>query len=549
MDDPGNRYRVRTGDVLSSGNTLRALTIAMAVAAMSAASLRSSIAIPDRGDRELSLYNIHTKERLKIVYKRRGKFVPDALKRLNRFARDWRRSSSTKMDKRLFDLLWELHSELGSKEPIHLISGYRSPKTNAMLRKKRGGQARRSRHMLGMAMDVHFPDVPVKRLRYSALVRQIGGVGYYPTSAIPFIHVDTGRVRHWPRMPRYELALLFPNGKTKHRPSSGGPITPRDARIARTKYAKLAQEVADFHDLRKGGNRRRTLLASLSPPKPSFVRAGGSPSVADVQPAVGTKPGTQLASIDPRLILRSKPQPAQRPVLRQSNLGDRDPLADLLTRNRVDETRIPPRYRSGFRQGMTRENNQRQKARQTPPHLRKSPTEFVRTRPAPKNNKQEEKGYLERARIALKTKIDGLLRLARLSPAETKTPQQADVKTPAPRVSMPDDRPDYSNNWAAAPSFDEEHPDELSYRPFPIAPLLTFAYDTAPMFSELVHPDQARIFEWIEPDDTRIRLEFRPGLEYAELLFNHQFKGDAVTLPALLGNRRSGRKVRTAAGR
>ena len=80
--------------------------------------------------------------------------------------------------------------------------------------KLRGGQAKKSQHIEGKAADIHFPDVPVKALRASALIQEVGGVGYYPTSGIPFVHVDTGHVRMWPRMPRLELAALFPDGKT-----------------------------------------------------------------------------------------------------------------------------------------------------------------------------------------------------------------------------------------------------------------------------------------------------------------------------------------------
>ena len=71
--------------------------------------------------------------------------------------------------------------------------------TNEMLRKTRGGQASQSQHITGKAVDIAFPDVPVKQMRYSAMIRERGGVGYYPTSGIPFVHVDTSRVRHWPR--------------------------------------------------------------------------------------------------------------------------------------------------------------------------------------------------------------------------------------------------------------------------------------------------------------------------------------------------------------
>jgi uncharacterized protein YcbK (DUF882 family) len=155
-----------------------------------------------------------------------GKRIPEAMQKINWILRDWRKDEPTEMDPDLIDLVWEVHTELGSAEPIHIISGFRSRSTNDMLRRTVGGQASESRHILGKAMDVHFPDVPVKKLRYSALIRERGGVGYYPTSATPFVHLDTDRVRAWPRLPRTELALLFPSGRTQHQPSEGGSITP-----------------------------------------------------------------------------------------------------------------------------------------------------------------------------------------------------------------------------------------------------------------------------------------------------------------------------------
>ncbi|MEO1265880.1 MAG: YcbK family protein, partial [Pseudomonadota bacterium] len=217
-------------------------------------------------ERVISLYNIHTKDNITVVFKRGGRYDQAALKRLNWFLRDWRQGTQTKIDPKLFDLLSDIHTELGSQRPIHVISGFRSPKTNALLRKTRGGQARKSRHMRGQAIDVHFPDVPVRQLRYSALVRQAGGVGYYPTSSLPFVHVDTGRVRHWPRMSRTELALLFPSGRTRHVPSDRKPLTRADYRNAKSKRPKLAIQVAQFRAMRSAtGARRQTLLASLRP--------------------------------------------------------------------------------------------------------------------------------------------------------------------------------------------------------------------------------------------------------------------------------------------
>ena len=152
--------------------------------------------------RTLSIYNVHTKETANITYKRDGRFDDAGLKQINTFMRDWRRNVEIKMDPELIDLIWSIHRELGSKVPVQLICGHRTAATNNSLRKTRGGQAKRSQHILGKAADISFPDIPVKQLRNSALIREAGGVGYYPTSGIPFVHVDTGNVRSWPRVPR-----------------------------------------------------------------------------------------------------------------------------------------------------------------------------------------------------------------------------------------------------------------------------------------------------------------------------------------------------------
>jgi uncharacterized protein YcbK (DUF882 family) len=185
--------------------------------------------------RTLSMYNIHTKETLTVTFKRDGKYDETALKQINTFMRDWRANQETKMDPALIDLIWTLHKQLGSRQPIHLVSAYRSAATNASLRRKGGGQAKKSQHIQGKAADIHFPDVSIKVLRNSALVREAGGVGYYPTSGIPFVHVDTGNVRMWPRIPRLELAALFPDGKTKYLPTDGKPITLADYKLAMAK--------------------------------------------------------------------------------------------------------------------------------------------------------------------------------------------------------------------------------------------------------------------------------------------------------------------------
>ena len=109
--------------------------------------------------RTLSMFNIHTKETLTVTFKRDGKYDDAALKQINTFMRDWRANQETKMDPALIDLIWTLHKQLGSHEPIHLVSAYRSAATNASLRRKGGGQAKKSQHIQGKAADIHFPDV------------------------------------------------------------------------------------------------------------------------------------------------------------------------------------------------------------------------------------------------------------------------------------------------------------------------------------------------------------------------------------------------------
>lgn len=162
--------------------------------------------------RTLSLYQVHTKESITITYMKNGKYVPSAMKKLNYFLRDWRRNEAIAISPRTIDLMWELHADLGSKAPIHIISGYRSPKTNAFLKKIGRNVARKSQHMIGHAIDLYFPDVPTVKVRNSALVRQVGGVGYYRSGGGPtgFVHIDSGRVRHWgPAISQSQMAKIM----------------------------------------------------------------------------------------------------------------------------------------------------------------------------------------------------------------------------------------------------------------------------------------------------------------------------------------------------
>jgi uncharacterized protein YcbK (DUF882 family) len=174
--------------------------------------------------RTLSFHHTHSEEDITVTFKRDGRYDEEALKQLNQFLRDWRSQEQTTMDRRLFDILWEVYRDVDGKKPIHIISSYRSPATNAMLRRRSSGVARFSQHMLGHAMDFFIPDVPLEQIRYAGLRLQRGGVGFYPTSGSPFVHLDTGSIRHWPRMTHDQLARVFPDGRTVHLPSDGNPL-------------------------------------------------------------------------------------------------------------------------------------------------------------------------------------------------------------------------------------------------------------------------------------------------------------------------------------
>jgi len=176
--------------------------------------------------RTLSFHHTHSGEDLTVTFKRNGRYEEDALKQLNHYLRDWRTQDEIVMDRHLFDILWEVYRDVDGKQPIQIISSYRSPATNAMLRHRsaNSGVARFSQHMLGHAMDFYIPGVPLEQIRYAGLRLQRGGVGFYPTSGSPFVHLDTGSIRHWPRMTHDQLAKVFPDGRTVHVPTDGVPL-------------------------------------------------------------------------------------------------------------------------------------------------------------------------------------------------------------------------------------------------------------------------------------------------------------------------------------
>jgi len=145
--------------------------------------------------RQLSFYHTHTQLSLDVVYYENGEYVDSALNEINRFLKDFRTGDIAEMDPKLLDILHDVRAELGSDETYEVISAYRSPKTNELLRSKSGGVARNSQHLLGNAIDVRLRGVQIEKLRDTALDIKRGGVGFYKQS--DFVHMDTGRVRRW----------------------------------------------------------------------------------------------------------------------------------------------------------------------------------------------------------------------------------------------------------------------------------------------------------------------------------------------------------------
>ncbi len=175
------------------------------------------------------------------------------------FLRDWRRNEPTKMDPRLLDLVWEAYRSVGATRlhPRRLGLSLAGHQFDAAQRSK--GVAKKSQHMLGKAMDFYIPGVSLKKLRDTGLRMQAGGVGYYPRSGSPFVHLDVGNVRHWPRMSRKELVAVFPNGKTLHVPSDGKPLPGFETALA------------SYESRKKSGT---TALALASSPSKSSKSGG-----------------------------------------------------------------------------------------------------------------------------------------------------------------------------------------------------------------------------------------------------------------------------------
>lgn len=273
----------------------------------------------------LSFHHTHSGEDLTVTFKRDGRYDEAALKQLNHFLRDWRTQDETVMDRHLFDILWEVYRDVDGKQPIQIISSYRSPATNAMLRRRSSGVARFSQHMLGHAMDFYIPGVPLEQIRFAGLRLQRGGVGFYPTSGSPFVHLDTGSIRHWPRMTHDQLARVFPDGRTVHVPTDGTPLKGYELAKADIERRGNGDDSGGskpnfFAALFKGKSSAPAVTSSdeddegapaAKPAAPTVVATAVKP--ADPVPTPRAKPqmaALQLASADAQIVAPPKPRPA-----------------------------------------------------------------------------------------------------------------------------------------------------------------------------------------------------------------------------------------------
>ncbi|WP_171129537.1 MULTISPECIES: DUF882 domain-containing protein [unclassified Ruegeria] len=182
----------------SSGLTRRALLGAFAATAVVGAPTYSNAAgfLRGGGDiRRIRMYSGRTGERIDMVYWVDGKYIKDAVKEVNYFMRDWRSDQVKKMDLRTIDIMAASHNLLDVSEPYMLLSGYRSPQTNAMLRSKSRGVARNSLHMKGQAADLRLSSRSVTQMAKAAMSCRAGGVGKYYRSN--FVHMDCGDIRTW----------------------------------------------------------------------------------------------------------------------------------------------------------------------------------------------------------------------------------------------------------------------------------------------------------------------------------------------------------------
>jgi uncharacterized protein YcbK (DUF882 family) len=310
--------------------------------------------------RTIQLYHMHTGERLTITYKKDGRYIPSAMKQINYLLRDWRKKQTVTIDPRTIDLVWELHEDLGSHQPIHIVCGYRSPSTNAFLRRIGRKVAKQSQHMVGHAIDFYFPDVPTQKIRNVALAHQMGGVGYYRSAGGPtgFLHVDSGHVRHWgPHISPTQMASALREGRKymgqrvsggnsdsipevqdEDQPSKGGGLIALIGKWTGKKQTvqpdvNVAQAIPAAKPVEAAYAGSEEDLADLAgdaatPPKPKLVPATGTKVNSDQMASLGDL-ALDAATPPPKPKLapfaKAAPLPPE-PVVEAADDGSAEPL-------------------------------------------------------------------------------------------------------------------------------------------------------------------------------------------------------------------------------
>ena len=295
---------------VSRGGAAAQLAVAAAFTAAWLVPNSTESAVANGDTRTVILSDQHTNESGSFTFMVNGVYDQGVLDKLNWFCRDWRLNEPTKMDPHLFDIIWEVYRESGSQQPIDVLSGYRSPQTNAMLRRRSRQVAEHSQHMQGKAIDAHFLDVSTARIRDIAMRAQTGGVGFYPTGNTPWVHIDSGSVRYWPKMSRDALTRLFPDGKTVFIPADGKPMpgyqsSPvlRSKRAAAMCRSRGAAALADFSP---------GCLAAAAPTTPE--ESGGQEATTTMATtgnarggrSGGPQPPVEVAEAGPEAVAKAK---------------------------------------------------------------------------------------------------------------------------------------------------------------------------------------------------------------------------------------------------
>jgi hypothetical protein len=242
---------------------------------------------------------------------------------INYFLRDWRRNKPTTMSVKTIDLMWELHEDLGSRAPIHIVSGYRSAETNSMLKRIGRHVATKSQHIRGNAIDMFFPDVPLERLRNSALVRQVGGVGFYPARSGGFVHIDSGTVRHWPRISNTRLAQIFRDsgstvGARRSRGGGSNVEVASNSTGKRTASSIIASLFGSGTNSDDEGDEAPATTVAAAPPATAAAPAQDDDSGAA---AVKPQPKPELpASVVAGMVPKPQPKPIEVLMLAAANM-------------------------------------------------------------------------------------------------------------------------------------------------------------------------------------------------------------------------------------